>query len=425
MEVPMQLPDVSIVITCGPGYERWVPFAIMSAMRQRSALVTVEVIVLFDNNKCVLSEVPGVRYFNVCFGNVSKTRHRGLQVSNGKAILFLDADDTLPDNFVATAYQQLQEATAVDPRTAGIYPDVLYYDMDQKTPPVERPAAAWSKDQFERENFIVISTLTWAYALMASWQDWQPTQLHSVNEDYLMWSYLVQAGWVFVPGRNFKLIVGTHADSLSRLNVSDQYHVRYAVADQPVTAVLHFEHTPGHKLVEQYCDWLAGLQGLGIDGRLCVLVESYDAVVDDWFRSSQDVGMVSITHTQPPPALRIGTNTAHIRNQLIQTINTPYTLLLPADTVPDKPVKHILQTLAAGFQNDVSGVVATRYKAVADGFSDKFVDVPAYLGLVRTAALRAAPQRVQSVNINANVGTPWQVRPQSDCRLRLTSSIAY
>lgn len=421
MEVPMETHDVSIVITCGPGYERWVPFAIMSAMRQSWSGVTTEVLVVFDNNAAHPTAVPGVTYFNTHFGNVSKARHKGLQLAKGKAILFLDADDTLPDNFVATAYQQLKEATAIDQRTAGIYPDVLYYDMDQNTPSVSRPAAPWSKDQFERENFIVISTLTWAYALRASWQDWQPTQLHNVNEDYLMWSYLVQAGWVFVPGRNFKLIVGTHADSLSRLNVSDQYHVRYAVADQPLTAVLHFEYSPGHRLVEQYCNWLTGEQGLGLGGHLHVLIESYDSVVDDWFRSSRDIGMVSITHTQPSPVTRTGCNMAHIRNRLIQTINTPYTLLLPADTVPAKPVKHILQTLAAGFQNDVSGVIATRYKAIADGFADKFVGELAYLGLIRTAALRAAPQQVQSTDAHI----PWQVRPQPDCRLRLTSSIAY
>ena len=177
----MLKPDVTIIITCGPGLGLYLPDALDSARRQTTRC---EIVVVFDRCRPPLDRVrlDDVLTYRCEFGNVQQARRAGLTCAHGQAVLFLDADNRLPPGFCDQAFRQLQRVSRADPRIAGIYPAIEYFDPQWKphargklSPPV------WTREQFERHpGFQDACTLVWRHALEVSWTE---TVGHDCLED--------------------------------------------------------------------------------------------------------------------------------------------------------------------------------------------------------------------------------------------------
>lgn len=360
---------VSIIITCGPGYDRWVNDAIKSALCQGP---DVEVIVVYDRCHAPPEKWDTVKTRHIDAGNVQQARRTGLLAAQGEAILFLDADDILPNGFVREGLKVLTAETQKDPRVAGVYPNATYVDASHQyttTRPNLR-APDWDRGEFERRNFMVISTLTWAVALRGSWHQ---TSDHVVLEDHAMWSQLVADGWEFRPQRNYSLIVRTHADSLSQSQASPDYSVSFDIANQPITvfvAVSGREHC-----LDRLIAWLQGLPG---NCRLVLANNSGDTRVYHRLRQvnwqNYDVriyeepairGLADQDRKNKAVSRAVELKVCSIYNRAAQETRTPFLLTIEDDVIPTLTPTEAIAELAAGFIGPqvaaVGGLYRSRY----------------------------------------------------------------
>lgn len=406
-------PTTSIIISVGPGYDRYVDVAYHSAVSQ-----CMEVIVVWDS-----CEIPQ-RYLN-CPGqisvnnlNIQRTRRAGLDRATGATILFLDADDALPDGFVASAVQQLLEATASDGRVAGIYPDIKYFDMVTGESNGEFKARAWDRLEMECDNQVAISTLVWAHALRASW--WENSD-NTVLEDHSMWMSLVNNGWVLVPGRCLELHVRTHSDSVLNVLASKVYHEAYDVHNQQITVAVVLKGD-----VRSWGQLAAWLEGLPKNSRLVV----YDAsgsnrvqrMVRDYTWTARDIRFSAAPSRYP--GMNDESFACSIYSKIIHETQTPFLFTLSDQCIPNQDAFTTIKELAAGFEKDVAGVCAISLDANQQRCvsSCRFDDVDAgnfECMLARTRVLHRAPLAI--TGDDAFETRLWQMIRRSGFRLRLSA----
>lgn len=359
--------SVSIIIPCGPGYSRWVTEAAKSALAQGEG---VDVIVVFDACPSVTLPV-GVRSFTVNHRNVQMARRHGLMRSTGVAVLFLDADDLLPLDFVKCASWQLKEASEENPCVAGIYPGATYTDIatGQARGGFRNPPE-WDTASFKRLCVMVVSSLTWKHALIGSWHS---TSSHVQLEDHAMWMDLMRDGWVFRKGKEIILHVRTHADSLSASQASPKYAVKFDIENQPITL---FMALSGRQFAwPRIRDWM---QSLPSNVRIVLCDDSHDAAFSVAIRNEswglRDVRVYASGIPDPPPMhedrtdantfLRVEHRVCRIYNRAIQECGTQFMWILEDDILPEKPAHEVLRLLAHGVEHHVgavSGVYRSRY----------------------------------------------------------------
>lgn len=306
--------DVSIIITVGPGYERYAEKAIRSAVTQTGPN-RCEVIVVWDGSQDpddVL--LPAYRSYSVEFRNVQKSRRFGVEKARGRYTLFLDADDWLPEGFVAEALEQLQHAEAQDHRVAGVYPSAEYVDLKTGTVESRVPARSWDRTLLDAANFLVISTLCRTEELRNA--RWGGSDMRTL-EDHEMWLSVVERGVRFVPGLGLTLNVGLHEDSLSRKVVHKDYADLHAIASKPITMILI-----GAAKESAFYKWSKFLPNH--------CRRTLHIARDDGFWDSL--------------------------NQAIQDARTPFVWIIDGDVLPQMSARDALQELAAGFEADVAAV---------------------------------------------------------------------
>lgn len=406
-------PTTSIIISVGPGYDRYVDDAYHSAVSQ-----CMEVIVVWDS-----CEIPQ-RYLN-CPGqisvnnrNIQRTRRAGLDRATGDTILFLDADDVLPDGFVTSAVQQLLEATASDGRVAGIYPDIKYFDMVTGESIGEFKAKAWDRLQMECDNQVAISTLVWAHALRANW--WENSD-NTVLEDHSMWMSLVRNGWVLVPGRRLELHVRTHSDSVLNVLASKVYHEAYDVHNQQITVAVVLKG--GVRSWGQLGEWL---EGLPKNSQLVLYDAScsnrFQRMVRDFAWTTRDVRFSAAPIRYP--GMNEESFNCSVYNKIIHETQTPFLFTLSDQNIPNQDAFTTIKELAAGFEKDVAGVCAVsldtnQQRCVS---TCRFDDVDAAnfeCMLVRTRVLHRAPLAI--TENEAFEARLWQMIRRSGFRLRLSA----
>src|SRR5688572_16694880 len=110
MEMVEQTPLVSVVIPCF-NQAHYLGEAIESAIAQ--SYPSVEIIVVDDGStddpEAVVGQYPGVRLMRQSNQGVSAARNSGLQASRGEYLVFLDADDRLLPDALATCITMLQQ----------------------------------------------------------------------------------------------------------------------------------------------------------------------------------------------------------------------------------------------------------------------------------------------------------------------------
>lgn len=222
--------SAAIIITCGPGYDRWVRDAIQSAVEQEGF---PEIVCVFD--KCEpISDLPGrVKPLRVDHGSVQLARRAGAAATTGEVLFFLDADNAYSGKrFVIDAVQQLRAASAIDKRVAGLSVDIEYHDMAWKPKGHTLVTPDWDRERFDRENFLDASVPVWRHALEASWHT---TQGNGSHEDYHTWRQLVLDGWTFSKGKGLTLRYRFCPDSSSSQPGQGNYAARYRLHEQPLT----------------------------------------------------------------------------------------------------------------------------------------------------------------------------------------------
>jgi hypothetical protein len=221
--------DVSVVITCGPGYFRWLPAAVDSCLLQTAPIKNV--IVVYD--RCPpLDGLAGVQVVQVHEGNVCAARRAALAVVNTPLVLFLDADDMLPIRFVEKQMKALLKRRDYEPAPVGAYPSVVFCDADLTPVRWHDLDQCWGLREFDRENKMVVSTLVFTAALHKYWKTYGGNGAH---EDYLMWGDLLRAGCRFVAVPDIHLVVRMRPNSLSRVRDAAGYATAYAVEDRTET----------------------------------------------------------------------------------------------------------------------------------------------------------------------------------------------
>jgi len=341
-------PTTSIIISVGPGYDRYVDVAYHSAVTQ-----CMEVLVVWDACEIPQRFLGRPGQISVNNLNIQKTRRAGLDRATGTTILFLDADDVLPEGFVASAVQQLLEATEADDRVAGVYPEIKYFDMATGHHIGGFKAKAWDRLQMECDNLVAISTLVWAHALRANW--WKDSN-NTVLEDHCMWMSLVNNGWILIPGCGLELHVRTHSDSVMNVLASKVYPEAYDVHNQQITVALILKGDFHSWL--QLAEWL---DELPTNARLVLYDASgndrFHQVMRDFSWKMRDVRLAAAPIKYP--GMSDESYTCAVYSKVIQETETPFLLMLNDQGVPRHDAVTTIQELAAGFEKDVAAVFAT------------------------------------------------------------------
>ena len=357
---------VSIIITVGPGMRKWLPDAIKSCDGQ-----SAEIVIVYDKEQPG-SESEGRKIVRGEWGNVQLARRAGMAVAAGSMLLFVDADNALPQGFVRSAADQLQRASLQNAKVAGVYPDISYHDVEWGSLGRRLDPPEWDRGRFERENFVDASTIVWRHALEASWRE---CVAHERLEDWHMWGQLVGDGWEFRRGRELTLLYRVRGESMSQVEHADSYAIRYSVDLRPITVFV-----PVARLWAwgQLCEWLRQLpqrcrlvicEGAGDDrlwGRL-----QRDRVCFDHLRDvrlyrhdKQQLSLGLADADRHQTEAEVHRVVSGIYNRAAQEASTPLMLIIEDDILPQMAPAELIEKLSGGLDERtiaVSGVYRSRY----------------------------------------------------------------
>lgn len=181
---------VSVVIPCH-NYGRFLAEAIESAIEAKAA----EIVVVDDASDDETAEVAaryqqrGVRYIRVDARSVHAARRAGFEATASKYVCFLDADDRLSPEYLATAVEMLE-----DPENYKV--GVVYSDLHQfgLRANVDRFPDEVTLDEIERQNSVHAGAVARRRALqIARPFDLQPH--NNSHADWFLWRQVMRHGW--------------------------------------------------------------------------------------------------------------------------------------------------------------------------------------------------------------------------------------
>lgn len=363
--------DAAIIITCGPGYDRWVRDAIASAIAQEGR---PEIVCVFD--RCEPIDLPPrVRPVVVDHGSVQLARRAGLAATTGEVICFLDADNAYDSpSFVRRACEQLRAESARDKRVAGLAIGIEYFDHEWKKKrglPNALIATPWDRAAFLSANCLDASVPVLRHALEASWNTISPNGSH---EDYHMWRQLVLDGWTFQPGTQLKLKYRMCPGS-STSQSGGNYAEKCRLHDQSVTL---FVPLSGRAWAwPSLHSWLTELakseRGRSVRLVLC------DTSGDDRFHSTirreaielpfeevriyrQSVAVPGLADQDRKANERaVQLACSRIYNRFAQECSTPLALIIEDDILPQLSGEATLRALIDGLDEHTIGVSGVYY----------------------------------------------------------------
>lgn len=359
--------SATIIITCGPRYDRWVRDALASALEQQGS---PEIVCVFDRCEPVPDINPRVKVLRVDHGSPQLARRAGLAAATGDIICCLDADNRYAGSrFVTTAVQQLRAATAADSRVAGLIPSISYYQQDWSPATQAKliPPERWDLERFERSNFLDTSAPVWKHALEASWP---VTAANSYHEDHHMWRQLTAAGWVFSPAPELELQYRLMPDSRTNYALPGGYSETYGYHTAPVTL---FIPLAGRAWAwPALRDWLREFAASerGSSVRLVLCDTSQDETFHETVRReglalpfgdvryyrqpSSIAGLADLDRATHERLVQI--TCAQIYNRMAQDATTHLVWVLEDDTLPHLPGAQALRVLVEGLHLNVAAV---------------------------------------------------------------------
>ena len=176
--------DIAVVITCHTPYLKWLPDVIASIDRQRPE--AAESVVVFDGCDALPLDDSRWRSIRGTWGDPSPARNAALAAIAAPWIVFWDADNVMPDGYLAGMQQAID---AAPPDCAIIYPDFQYFD-EQWAPVGSWTMPEWDYWELRAQNYINTSS-AWrraALEIVGGWAD-------SGVEDYVLALDITARGW--------------------------------------------------------------------------------------------------------------------------------------------------------------------------------------------------------------------------------------
>jgi glycosyltransferase involved in cell wall biosynthesis len=183
--------EVGVVVTCHAPYVRWLGAALASIDRQSPR--PAERVVVLDGCEANIPVGSAWRQVAGDWGDPSAARNAGLHATSSPWLIFWDADNIMPDGYLATVDNALR---GVDSRLGILYPDLQLCD-EALTPNRLRQMPAWDYWAMRAENCIDTAAV-WRRAALEVGKGWS-SRTGGLFEDYALALDLTAAGWQAAP----------------------------------------------------------------------------------------------------------------------------------------------------------------------------------------------------------------------------------
>ncbi len=179
--------DIAVIITCHESYLKWLPEAINSIHRQMPA--PRELVVVFDTCQPPALNNDRWRCIQGDWGHPSDARNAGITVTKAPWLIFWDADNIMPDGYIAAIQHAIRMASS---DVAIIYPDIQICDEWLK-PQTLWTMPAWDYWGMRAENCIDTAA-AWrrkAIDIVGGWSN----RTVGAFEDYALALDITALGW--------------------------------------------------------------------------------------------------------------------------------------------------------------------------------------------------------------------------------------
>lgn len=361
--------SVSVAII-SHNYGRFLSEAIESALWQ--TLKPLEVLVIDDASADNTPEVAqrfasqGVRYVRVDTGSVWINRLRAIEQMRGKWTLCLDADNKLPEGYLAAAVKAGEE----DPQCGVVYPSLLrvdgeghvlsYTDFSSPALPVEVANHIDAAAVYRREAVV-----------QAALPEIEPAK--RTAEDWILARRITGNGWTAVHNPQ-PVFYRVHGENKHRRHGNRTHYEDAGLEFEPVTIVIPLSGRRELWPVTQ--EWLA-LQRWPVDQCQLMLIDNshdelFGSEVREWIMDSEypdvryiktNAGRAGLADEQrtgrPEHDRKVHQTVAGIYNRAIAECSTDYVLTLEDDI---EPPKDIIERLFRAIDDGRVAAVTGAYK---------------------------------------------------------------
>ncbi|MBN67868.1 MAG: hypothetical protein CME32_01130 [Gimesia sp.] len=312
----------------------------------------------------------GVKYLRVENQCAHLSRYDGLLATQSEFVLFLDADNTLPSDYIEVG---LREFT--DPAVGVVYADLHKFGARKVTTNFPE----YTVGKLFRENFVDACSLIRREALLNcdAWKYRFNERL--LSEDYLMFQRIALDGWDFKKQKshlNYRVHDRQKSQRSRALRINKGYFYASGLSRQEITLCIHLTgHYSAWKQIELFLrrqTWpKKQLQLILFDTSQSASVQKQ---VRSWLKTTDYLQVRHIifdvsdskTEDQPQNVAAIRTvelTKCRVLNQLRDRIITPYCCFLDDSVLPPDDV---LERLLKQFSKDV-GCVSAPYASPVDG----------------------------------------------------------
>tara|TARA_R110000868_G_scaffold325463_1_gene586251 strand:+ start:6631 stop:10347 length:3717 start_codon:yes stop_codon:yes gene_type:complete len=369
----IDLISTAVIITCH-NYGCYLTKAIESILSQTH--FPDEILIVDDSSTDATKRIAhqfskqGVQCFRVENQRAHLSRYDGLLATKSDIVLFLDADNTIPPDYIENG---LQEFT--NPNIGVVYADLHKFGGREETTNFPE----YTVGKLFRENFVDAGSLIRRDALLNcdAWKDRFDEQL--LSEDYWMFQRLALDGWKFKKQKshlNYRVHDRQKSQRSRAIRIEKGYFYASGLNRQEITLCIHLTgHSSAWKQMESFLKqqtWPKNqLQLILFDTSQS---ESIQKQVRSWIKTTDYPHVRHIvfyagdsnTERQPQngTANQIGELTkCRVLNQLREIVITPYCCILEDSVLPPDDV---LERLLKQFSKDV-GCVSASYVSPEDG----------------------------------------------------------
>lgn len=360
---------VAVIIPCH-NYARYLGECLDSVLSQTR--VPDEIIVVddasTDNCRQIAESRKNVKYIRVNEHNEMRARLLGMQAVSGEILCFLDADDRLPENYLATGIQQFREQTGI------VYSDIANFGNNT----VYR-RLSYDPSRIHHTNTLHAGCLVRRAALEATMALEQDVSGQSA-EDWTTWLRVIEAGWQ-VAKNPTPYHYRQHGESQTA-TATDQRKARkgyYQSTLKSSERITLFVPLSGRwRCMGKFQAWLenltfpkskislilmdtSGSERFGQAVRRWISTSGYSDVRYCQFDLLLDAGLADFNRRIEVNRRKVQLAASRIYTKMKQMIDTEYVLIVEDDVIPPVTVCEDLLSCLSHTVASVSGAYKSRY----------------------------------------------------------------
>ena len=372
---------VAVIIPCH-NYGQYLTKTIESILRQ--SYLPQEIVVIDDSST---DDTPliaasfadqGVRTVRGHWHDVASARNHGAHNTTAPFLLFLDADDSLPPDYIERCLEEMR-----DPSIAIVYGDMSHVGEES----YYQIMPEFDRDLLARHNFISSHALIrrLAFDVIGGFRT-----LDNAHQDWDLYRRIIQQGWSAKRARTY-VQYRVHSESMLQRYLrgpSARYPHEAALLSHPLTLFTPF--TGRWDALEPY---LTALRSLCFDPHL-IHLHWFDMSTDPAFSQALRHAMSSLpfgrtTYTKAPLPPLLGQTPwyssqlalVYAYNTLLRTCTTEYAITWEEDILPSP---HAIEELLSALRADVAAVVASYHCRFRDCLSVWKLDAAGFPENLRT-----------------------------------------